>query len=276
MAIENKSKAAEGQRQLAAYDQQLGALPGTVKKVFLTLAGDLPSSGIEWISASYSRLLSAVRSQPGSSNTYVADLCDALGRLVAVADAARMGTAGVVAAAFNDEDASFDSDAAEYIADMRLNKVAQRIWMAELAARLSVSSPWLVTLGETHGQALLNIQAAFGDPPGYLVGLQLQKRTLKAFCMPYSYPSRATSPQHAEVAAILEIIRSNFKLGQSAKPSPRRSRGFRSFSIMTMPPGRKVDEWATALTPKFELLKTAFGSAQPIRVDTAPVVTEDE
>lgn len=154
VAIENKIKAVEGRKQLAVYDQHLAQLPGTVGKVFLTLTGEAPRSGAGWLPASYSVFLDALCAQPASDNPYVADLCGALARLVAVSDAARDETGVVAAAAFEDHDAPDGTDLASYVEEMRLKKVVQRIWMTELAAALGVKSPWQVGIDETRGQAL--------------------------------------------------------------------------------------------------------------------------
>jgi hypothetical protein len=276
VAIENKIKAVEGKKQLAVYDQHIDQLPETVKKVFLTLTGEVPRSGAGWLPVSYSVLVDALCAQPASDNPYVADLCGALARLVAVSDAARAETGVVAAAAFEDNDAPDGTDLSSYVEEMRLKKVVQRIWMTELAAGLGVTSPWQIGIGETHGQALLNVEAALQDTPGYLVGMQLQWRALKAFCMPYPYPTKANDDQHRTVEVILETIRAALGLGGNATPSARRPRGFRSFSIARLPPGRKRDEWIAVLKPQLTKLVAAFPFVQPVALGAVPIADDDE
>lgn len=276
VAMENKIKAVEGRNQLAVYDQHLDQLPGAVKKVFLTLTGEAPRSGTGWLPASYSVLLDALCAQPASDNPYVADLCGALTRLVAVSDAARAETGVVAAAAFDDNDAPDGTDISAYVEEMRLKKVVQRIWMTELAAGLGVTSPWQIGIDETRGQALLNVEAALQDRPGYLVGVQLQWRALKAYCVPYPYPRRANDDQHRTVEAILETIRAALGLGGAATPSARRTRGFRSFSVANLPPGRKREEWVAVLKPQLARLVAAFPSVQPVAPGAVAIAGDDE
>lgn len=276
IAIENKIKATEGQGQLAIYDQHLDKLPGTVKKVFLTLTGEAPRSGADWLPVTYTVLLDALRAQPASIDPYVADLCDALARLVAACDVTREDAEDAAVAAFKDQDIANVTAVATYIDEMRLNKVVQRRWMMALAARLGVKSPWQVSFDETRGQALLNVGAALRDRPGYQVGVQLQWRTLKAFCAPYPYLSDADEDKHRTVETILETIRSGLALSRNARPSNSQKRGFRSFSIAKLPPGRNLDEWTVGLKPQFARLFTAFPAAVPLAAGTAPPLDERE
>jgi len=76
VAIENKIKAAEEEQQLATHDQRLRQLSGEVKKVFLTLTGELPRSGTGWKAVSYSALRDALSAQPASGSQPLDDLCD--------------------------------------------------------------------------------------------------------------------------------------------------------------------------------------------------------
>jgi hypothetical protein len=100
IGIENKIKAVEGKNQLAVYDSHLDAL-GSVDRIFLTLTGERPVSGRDWKAVSYSTVAEALRQQPGATNPFVSDLCNAMTRLANVALAAR--TVEVVAAvAFGD------------------------------------------------------------------------------------------------------------------------------------------------------------------------------
>jgi hypothetical protein len=276
VAVENKIKAVEGKGQLAAYDKHLDdkRRSGTVRKVFLTLTGEEPRSGSGWTPASYAVLLDAIRAKPASGNAYVADLCVAIERLITVAAAARAENGLVAAAAFGDDDAHDTCDVTSYIKQMRLEKVVQRIWMTDVAERLHVNSPWQVAVDETHGQALLNVQGVLEDRPGYLVGMQLQWRTLKAFCAPYPYSSKASENTHRDIEAILETIRSALVLGPNAKPSARRARGFRSFSIGSLPRGRKRDEWVAMLEPQLARLVSAFPSVRAAASDSVPLASE--
>lgn len=244
--------------------------------MFLTLTGEAPRSGIGWLPVRYSVLLDALCAQPASDNPYVADLCGALARLVAVSDAARAETGVVAAAAFEDNDVPDDTDISAYVEEMRLKKVVQRIWMAELAAGLDVRSPWQICIGETRGQALLDVAAALRDRPGYCVGVQLQGRALKAFCVPYPYPRNASDDQHRTVESILKEIRAALGLGAAATPSACRTRGFRSFSVAQLPPGRKREEWGAVLKPQLARLVAAFPSVCPIAPDAVAIADDDE
>jgi hypothetical protein len=187
----------------------------------------------------------------------VADLCEALARLVAVANAARTDS-GLVEAAFKDRDAAGNSALLAYVDEMRLKLVVQRIWMSDLAAQLDLGLHWQRAIGETRGQALLNIQATLPEAPGFLIGLQLQNRALKAFCMPVPYPTRATTEQHGHVEGFLEKMKKAFALGSEANASSSKMRGFRSFAVHTMPPGRNGHDWAAAVQAKFALLAADF------------------
>lgn len=260
VAIENKIKAVERKQQLAVYDQVLAQLPGRVVKLFVTLTGEMPLSGVAWQPVTYGKLLEALRLQ-SSTSVYVTDLCEAIARLVSVADSARADET-VSAIAFGDADAPDATEISSYIEEMRLQKVVQRVWMAELGRRLAVGRPWTIAIGETRGQALLNVDAALSDRVGFVVGMQLQSRTLKAFCHPSPYPTKATQDQHDEVEAILGTMKAALSLPQSAKPSSRKSRGFRSYSVATLPPIRNHDTWLSVVSVHVLRLVSTFHSVQ--------------
>jgi hypothetical protein len=273
VAIEYKIKSAESTEQLTRYDAVLSTLPGEVAKVLLTLTGDEPVSGSGWRPASYQTLLAAVSEiQPAS--IYVSDLCDSLGRLVAVAREA-LQDAGLMAFAFGDDDSEAQTPVARYVDEMRLQKVVQRIWMSALASRLPVHRPWRARVDETHGQALLDLEGALEDRPGYRVGLQLQGRTLKAFCSPYPYPERASDRQHEAVTEILELIRGGLRLDKAAKASRRRSRGFRSFSIAALPRDRDPTAWRQILDPFVQRLAETFPKVREVAPGEAAALEDD-
>lgn len=257
IGIENKIKAVEGKNQLAVYDRHLDALAGCVERIFLTLTGERPVSGRDWKAVSYSTVADALRRQPGASNPLVSDLCNAMTRLAKFASAAR--TEEVVAAvAFGDPQEAKDHECAAYVNSMRLHKVAQRIWMSELALRLSIASPWRVKVDETHGQALLEVKAALRQQPGYVVGLQIQNRAIKAFCAPNPYPKSASKEQDRAVQETLKEMSSALGLDESIVASSSRGRGFRSFAIERLPDGRDQEEWAKCIAPYLRRLLAAF------------------
>lgn len=264
IAIENKIKATEREQQLACYDSRIDELGGTGKKVFLSLAGEEPRSGSGWVPVPYAALLDALCTQAPSDNLYIVDLCQALARLVAVADGARTNREGLAERAFKDPNAPTETKIALFVREMRLQKVVQRTWMKALATQLAVPSPWQTYHDESHGQALLNVQAAPNDRPGYLVGMQLQKRSLKAFCAPHPYLPGATEAQHRTIGELLETLRSALRLDKTARAHSSRNRGFRSFTIAKLPQGRKIDEWASVLKPQLARLYAAFPSVQPV------------
>ena len=257
IAIENKIKATEGVQQLAIYDQELMKLSGPVQKVFLTLTGEAPRSGSGWNPVSYSSLSSALSAQGLQTDPYYTDLCRALSRLVAVARDVR-DNQELVGFAFDDESVLTGNDLTTYVAEMRLKKVAQRIWMGELAGKLGVAPPWQISINESHGQALINVEASLAEIPGYLIGLQLQWRTLKAFCSPHPYPKVATEVQHRDIEDILDKIRSNLSLAAGARASRAQGRGFRSFSVATLPAGRNLNDWVGVVGPHLFNLNAAF------------------
>jgi PD-(D/E)XK nuclease superfamily len=264
VAIENKIKAAEGELQLAAYDQSLGQLSGEVKKVFLTLTGESPRYGIGWKPVSYSVLRDALCAQPASGSPSMDDLRDALTRLVAVADEARVNPR-LAAVAFKDEEAGAANDVPSYdinsyVEEMRLKMVVQRIWMTELRARLSIVPPWKITIGESHGQALMDVEAALQEPPGYAVGVQLQRCTIKAFCKPHPYREKASEDQHQMVEIILPIIRSALSLSDDLKASRSRARGFRSYPVAILPRGRNLNQCIGTLEPLLKRLYSGLPS----------------
>jgi hypothetical protein len=275
VALENKIKATEGHFQLSIYDRRLDQLPGEVRKVFLTLTGEAPRSGRNWRAVSYATLLDALCALPKTDDSYVNDFRDALSRLVAIPEVARTEVGGLVSVAFDDDGAAEQTEITEYVEQMRLQKMVQRIWMMDLAAALEVSAPWQSAVDETRGQAILNIQGTLKDRKGYLVGLQLQWRTLKAFCVPYPYPTKATDEQHRVVEETLETMRGALGLGEDARPSARRARGFRSFSVDTMPSGRRRDEWHAALKPHVKKLVSAFPAVNTPAGEPPPLPDED-
>ena len=225
----------------------------------IDLRGDVNGySGEDWIPVSYEALYDALCSNGGSNSPYVCDLRAALGRLLAVAAAARSDP-GVAAHAFHDNRVSPTSLTA-YVEEMRLAQLVQRIWMSELAARLRVPPTWRTSIGESHGEALINVEAEY--PNGFLIGMQLQRRTLKAFCQPHPYLPEATPHQHREIERILQIIRSSLDIGQHVTPSSSRDCGFRSFAVANLPPGRQLDGWVAELRPKLDRLYSAFPQAQ--------------
>jgi hypothetical protein len=274
VAIENKIKATEGHEQLAVYDAQLATLSGPVTKVFLTLTGEPPRSGSEWKPVPYGALVGALRSLR-ATNHYVGDLCDALGRLVLVSEAAQANDGGLASFAFDDPDVPELTSVHDFVDDMRLQKVVQRVWMTALARELALAPPWQMAIAETHGQALFNAEARLRAPLGFVVGLQLQGRTLKVFCAPSPYPSKATLEQHETVAVILERLRARFSLGPKTQPSPRRTRGFRSFTVVRLPEGRVRSDWLAALRPHVDTLVSAF-PAEELADDAVPSIPRDE
>jgi hypothetical protein len=258
VAIENKIKAAEGEGQLGHYDRHLQNQ--RVKKLFLTLNGEQPSSGAEWRAISYSEFLDAIRAQRAASE-YVADLCSAMARLIAVAETAGLDGGELASKAFRDRGAPH-SAIASYMEDLRLNMVVQRIWFSKLRSAINVMDPWKWNIKETNGEALLDIKAALQDDPGYVIGIQLQNRALKLFCSPDPYPKQADQEQHDTVDTILERCRRLFGLPEGLRATRSRQRGFRSFPIAKLPPGRHLHQWVEIVEPHVQRLQSGFRSVR--------------
>jgi PD-(D/E)XK nuclease superfamily len=260
VAIENKIKAAEGEGQLGDYDRHLQDFP-RVKKIFLTLNGEQPRSGAAWRAISYSVFLDAIRAQRSAASGYVADLCSAMARLIAVAETASADGGELASRAFRDPGAR-DSEIVSYMEDLRLNMVVQRMWMSELFSALNVKDPWKWSIKETNGQALLDVKAALLNDVGYAIGIQLQNRALKLFCSPDPYPKVASQEQHRNVGEILERSRSLVGLTEGIQPTFSRLRGFRSFRIAELPPGRQLDQWVKIVKPHVQRLQSVFMSVR--------------
>ncbi len=272
VAVENKIKSTEGAGQLAAYDQRLSRLDGDVAKTFLTLTGEVPAGGAGWRPCSYADLLRPLRAL-GSPDPHVVELGTAIERLVTTATAAQTDQ-GLAAAAFEDVPFTNAAGLAQYVREMRLEKVVQRAWMASLVRLLPTAPPWAARLSETRGQAILDLEAELADRPGFRVGLQVQWRTVKIFGSPHPYPKVATPAEHEGVERILATIREQLK--PKGKPTRPGKRGFRSFAFKVLPPGRDPATWAAALAPYVERLSHAFPAVQPLTPDAGPKEDEAE
>jgi hypothetical protein len=263
VAIENKIKSTEGRQQLGRYDQELANCPG-VRKLYLTLTGDAPTSGVGWVPVSYTGLLSAIRAQ-SSGDPHVVDLCSALARLTALADAARDETGVVAEAAFEDREVAREENLESYMKKMRLEKVVQRVWMKGIEEGLDVPAPWQTFIAETQGQALLNVQASAVACPALIIGLQLQRRTLKAFSQPCDYSKVASAEIHRTVETTLKDMKAALALGENTRMSTTGLRGFRSFSLeRKMPAGRNRHEWLAAVKPWLTTLVSAFPAVRTV------------
>ena len=259
VAIENKIKATESKGQLARYDDALKTLTPAPRKIFLTLLGELPSSGRGWKPVSYSALCRALRRQPRSGkNIYVHGLCLAMTQLVTVAEGAVKDEA-LAAGAFNDQRSDESGEFTSYLEAMRLRGIVQRLWMSELSRRLRVRRPWLVKVGETNGQAFWEVKAALKSRRGYVVGLQVQHRAIKAFCAPDPYPLKASKAQDRGVAKTIAAMPEKLGVKRAPKISRSRGRGFRSFTVRQLPEGRNLDEWARRVQPYVRRLQSVYG-----------------
>jgi hypothetical protein len=258
MGIENKIKAVEGKNQLAVYDRHLDALDVEAQRVFLTLTGEQPASGRGWKAVSYSAVVDALRRQPSSTDRYVADLCNAMTRLVQVAQCAVTDSV-LAAVAFGDEGADERSELGSYLKEMKLHGLVQRLWMGNLASTLRVRTPWRLKVGETRGQAFFEVKAALNNPHGCDIGLQVQHRAIKIFCAPARYGAKAKAAQHEMVERILFRMPRALGAKTAAKFSRTGKLGFRSFTIRQLPEGRNLDAWARRVQPYVRKLQSVYG-----------------
>lgn len=249
LAVEAKLKSSEHSEQLAAYDEALAKLPGPRDKVFLTLDGAPPRSGVGWQAVSYARLaalLSEAHAAAPTGNAYVTDLQGMVGRLAAAVGL--VGAAGGAEVVFGESDADPAGHAGfcRYVNRLKLGKILQQAWMRRLAALAQPAPPagWGQHVGETNGAALLNFQLV-DAVPGYTVGLQLQHRALKMFCHPEPYPRAATAAQMAGAQQHLHAMMANG--GFAGTLNNARTRGFTSLTIGEAPAGRDLDEWTGAV-----------------------------
>jgi hypothetical protein len=270
VAIENKIKSSESESQLAKYDAHLAGFRD-VKKLFLSVNGEAPRSGMGsgWQTVSYSRFLDAIRAvlslqTPGVATLgcvkdlgYVEDVCSAMERLVGLSNAAGTDQGHITSRAFKDPGAT-GSDMASYMEDMRLHMLVQRMWIGNLIRALDVKPPWKCSLKEHHGQAILDVKAAFLNPPDFALGLQLQNRTLKLFCSPDPYSPTATAEQQNTVAIMLDECRGTLGLEPERPMSASRGRGFRSLRISTMPDNRQLEDWLPILRVQVHQIQAAF------------------
>jgi hypothetical protein len=271
IAIENKIKAGESEEQLERYDKSLNDCAKTkeVRKIFLTLSGEQPSSGDGWKAVPYSKLRDALCEQcRDEEDPYLIDLCKSLSKLCAVADRVRTDEA-LAAYVFRDDDkGKVPPDLAGVVESMKLRKVVQRIWMNEVLNVLNdigaIRPPWQTVLSESHGEAILDILAALPDAAEVAVGFQLQRRTLKLFCRPEPYPKKVTEEQSKRVDRVLEMLRNKFNIPHERRPTQSRGRGFRSFSYLAMPEGRNPESWAEKLNAHLEVLYSHFPDAKEV------------
>jgi hypothetical protein len=273
VAIENKITAMQGEQQLAAYDDLLKKeRPGTVKKVLLTLTGEEQHSGEGWKPVSYSVLYNALCAEPVPENQYISDLCSALARLVAARNAVYDSPE---VAAFVFEKRKPLNEMEDYIKDMRLKVVMQRIWFVELAKKLklNIPKPWQVVINEERGSACLDVKAELKDEPGYAVGMQLQNRSLKAYCYPHPY-QKARPDQNLVVEKILRKMKTELDPNNKQKLSSTRSKGFRSFSFpdVSIRCDRILDDWLKIIAPQLERLFKTVPSVKPLTISALPVV----
>lgn len=284
IAIENKIKSGERKGQLSDYDKKLAKWSDNVRrKLFLTLAGDLPKSGIDWQPVAYKHLHKVLeRARQDCRDLHMKDFCDACGRLVQVVDAmreecenlSRSENSGIVAYAFEGENRQPENELHNYVRRMKLRGLVQRLWMEELGKKLEISNPWRYAIGNTNGNALLNLEALHSDQLRVRVGLQLQSQTLKLFCHPEPYLPNASQEQKDLVGKILGEVRTRLNL--TLKPNPARKRGFRSLSLdrlpnMHLPNGRIINDWCNVLNPWFEELRRIFQEAKPVDPDAVVV-----
>lgn len=150
-------------------------------------------------------------------------------------------------------------------------RAEQESWMEELETRIDPAvSPWRTCRGKSSsGEANINVQAYLPHSPDVTFGLQLQngllatrpKRTLKVFCQPHPYLVRPSVEQREEIERMLERFRRIRGLAPAdAKgPSNDRGKGFRSYT-WALPP-RDLEQWATDILERWEILQTAFPEA---------------
>jgi PD-(D/E)XK nuclease superfamily len=254
LAIENKIKSFESTDQLKKYDEKLEKLTGhKIFKIFLTLTGEEPISGSGWNPVSYEKLLTAIRSQSTSlKNPFVDDICLAMQRLVEFTKATSENR-DLASFAFGDREPPLVNSAqytyfAKYIEKMKLTKVSQRIWMTNLVSALEVPRGWRVKIGESNGQALVNIEAELKDHPKFLVGIQIQNHSMKVFCVPDPYPKKVDAEQVKIVDEVLQSMQ--LKMSGGGKVSKPRHRGFSSFSISELPRNRDINNWVEQISPQ--------------------------
>ncbi len=284
IAIENKIKSGERKGQLSDYDKKLAKLSDYVRrKLFLTLAGDLPKSGIDWQPVAYKDLHKILeRARQDCRDLYMKDFCDACGRLVQVVEAVREESenlspsenSGIVTYAFEGEKRQPENELHNYVRKMKLKGLVQRLWMEELGKKLEISNPWRYAIGNTNGNALLNLEALHSDQLRVRVGLQLQSQTLKLFCHPEPYNANATKEQIDLVGDILGKVRT--QVGFDLEPSVPKTRGFQSFSLdklpsVRLPNGRILDHWRDKLRPWLEKLMRIFPAAVSVEPDAIVV-----
>lgn len=215
LVVEFKMGSIESPDQLSRYDRALPQAieklsgrhePGSIKiwKVLLTVAGDAPRSGAEWLARTYGDLRSALlRAEPPAgtegdeTRRCLEDYQLMLARLEGCLERARTDAAfagAIVVGGRRARLADARSEAMlQYVMEMSLGTLVGRAWLLRLldqagAARLE-TGPWEIHSGKRikSGGALLNIHLArLTTPTGLRVlhGLQFQAGKVRAFIEP--------------------------------------------------------------------------------------------
>jgi hypothetical protein len=263
LAVEAKLKSKEHSNQLARYDEALTARPRPTARIFLTLAGDPPSTP-GWLAVSYERLASVLRSEVPAdcASPYARDYLAMVERLAAAAKIVETDEPASVVFDERQVDPSEHRGFVAFVARLRLRKILQQLWMTRLCARTLTDVPlhdeWHAEVDETHGAALLNFQNSHLHP-GYCVGLQVQYRVLKMFCYPV-----ADRPSQEAIVAAAQILTGMAATAAVTTPRTRpRNQGFTSVVLGTGPEGRDVAQWARAVAT---CLKTTMDAADERRL----------
>ncbi|XXT17264.1 PD-(D/E)XK nuclease family protein [Sorangium sp. So ce429] len=256
VAIEHKIKAREGDAQLAVYDQELVALNGPVAaKILLLFVGDKPQSGHSWKPCSYTDLLNGLdQAAAHVENQYLSDYRALVRRLVAC-HRLIVHSATYASYVFGEEaavDGGPTPGFADYVERCRLRVTLQRSWLAEVTRRAQLSDgQWSTKTDESNGTGLADFaRSAHRGPLRVRYGVQLQNWQLKAFAQPWPYPKNVSADERRAVEGVLDEIRDILGIARSARATPDRGRGFRSFRTgadRTLRERYDVSSWAVEI-----------------------------
>lgn len=263
IAVEVKIKSDESPNQLADYDKTLkegGKDP--VDKVFLTLNGTPPMSGEGWKPVSWESVLGSLKCKGTKRCPYLKDFRTSIEKLLnAVSEVSTdSGLADFVFEGWRNPDGA-ETGIRAYILQMRLPVTLQVQWMTFLRSQLEIPNNLEVEITETRANALFDIYFKTNEEPILRIGIQIQNKKAKIFCAPDPYPENATTRQHKAVDNSLRRLADRVGKPPNVKFSPKKVRGFRSFSIADLPNERDTRAWLEKLREHIRLVETLCNEA---------------
>jgi PD-(D/E)XK nuclease superfamily len=269
VAIENKIKARQGEKQLEKYwdeleryNNELAPQQGATHYAFLTLSNDEPFD-TRWHQVNYNDLDNAFGNLKGDA-AQVGAVCTAVKKLANLRNDALGGNGAAIY--FGEEQGGEIENPVDFAQVGGLTQAAQSAWLNELGYRLRENCPSLIRVhtdwSSKSSGVFLNLEAPHPNDCGVIVGLQIEKRKVKVFMRPALYKDRSNDnkvvlgEQISACDHLFVALHQHFGTDLVSKVTCHKGRGFRSLILnVAIPRGRDLDGWRNALVPTAEILE---------------------